>query len=356
MLIPNLTRGKQTIFEETLPESPDTVVTLSVYDSNGSLITSGPASLVSGTDFQFEFTVPTNAAYGGWLVDWTYTYNTGVSNRSIRRGFAVVDITGQSEYKQSNIIVAGQKEFVELFVPSQVTDLKATMQRIGSLEGVKYPTAPVLFTGTIANGMIEEAQLDDGTFRYRFSTPAAGLGGGEYLVMWSYRDTPSSPVQRITSIAWSAPAFAWSLITQLRQYVDKIQKQTGIIQAYNDAELMNNLAKGIQFVNRVVPISEWTYATLPWQTFELYVIEGAALWTLRTQYLLEGDLQFSYSGQTITLDYDHLGFLSEEIGRLEDDLHNPEKLGKTKLDFAQRTGVSVAVGVRTRRTEIIRWQ
>jgi len=357
-IIPNLLPEKETTFRETLPHVPDGAVQVVIRDPNTTTLTQGPATLAGPQAYAFDWTVPSYPTFGAHQIEWTYTYGGGDHTDTISRFFVVVAHPITEEYKQVGFVMENESDVWEMFSDFPVVDLSVQVEYIGSLEGIKFPTPTSIGTYAISNKVIEVQEPDQ--YRYTLSLP--GLTRGEYLIYWKYRPLTGKPFERVVDIVWSAPHVMFSLIKQLRVYVDKIQKQAGIIQAYSDGELCNNYVKALNYVNRVHPFSTWTFSNFPWQWFEHFLVEAAAWWTLRTQYLLEGDMQFSYGGQTITLEYDHLSFLSEELGRLERDIGADGggggaagTLPAAKKQYRYDTGIQAVVAVRTRKAHIPRW-
>ena len=74
--------------------------------------------------------------------------------------------------------------------------------------------------------------------------------------------------------------------------------------------------------------------------FNSFILLGAAWYALNAQYLMEVDLGFAFSGQTVTLDYDHAPMLAEAINRFKDYLDNA--VSPAKLSFIRATS---SVGV-----------
>ena len=68
-----------------------------------------------------------------------------------------------------------------------------------------------------------------------------------------------------------------------------------------------------------------------------FLIAAAAWWGLQAQYLSEGELSFSFSGQTVTLDVDRTGIYESAMSRLKDYLDS--ELEKTKRNALRRVSV-----------------
>jgi hypothetical protein len=66
-------------------------------------------------------------------------------------------------------------------------------------------------------------------------------------------------------------------------------------------------------------------------TFTAFVLLAAGWYGLNAQYLTEVDLGFAFSGQTVTLDYDHAPMLAEAINRFKDFLDSNVTPAKVAL-------------------------
>jgi hypothetical protein len=151
----------------------------------------------------------------------------------------------------------------------------------------------------------------------------------------------------------SAPEYAFQIIEvpppyllqffpSLRMVIDKYQKRRELIQAYQDSDIYEYLLRGLQFVNGWHPVTSYQFESLPDQLVPFWLMAGQ-VWGLNAQHLLETDLQFSFGGQTVTLDYDHTSNIEAAISRAMDYLQNNLTNVKTPL-LRRAAGVGVMAG------------
>jgi len=112
--------------------------------------------------------------------------------------------------------------------------------------------------------------------------------------------------------------------------IDKYQKRSEIVQSYQDSDILEYLTRGLEFVNAWHPLTGWSVETLPSPIIPYWLLAGQ-LWGLNAQHLLETDLQFSFGGQTTTLDYDHTGNIDTAIGRAMEWIQQGLTPAKTPL-------------------------
>jgi hypothetical protein len=136
---------------------------------------------------------------------------------------------------------------------------------------------------------------------------------------------------------------------QLRILIDRFNKRQSAPNAYSDSDLIEFLNQGLAMVNNWYPVCQpWiTWDTLDNSPYPIYVIAAAAVYGLKSQYLLENDLAFSFSGQTTTLDYDRTGNIDTAYNSLIEWMNN--NLSKTKVAVTRSAGIgSVAIRPLTR--------
>ena len=124
--------------------------------------------------------------------------------------------------------------------------------------------------------------------------------------------------------------------------IDKYQKRRQLLQAYQDSDIYEYLVRGLEIVNGWHPVTSFQMTSLPNQLTPYWLMAGQ-LWGLNAQFLLETDLQFNFSGQTVTLDYDHTGNIDTAISRATDFIR--EGLGPAKTAIYRRqAGPGVVAG------------
>jgi hypothetical protein len=74
-------------------------------------------------------------------------------------------------------------------------------------------------------------------------------------------------------------------------------------------------------------MTNYTIADLP-KSLNPFLVYAGVWYSLNSQFMLESDLAFSYSGQSVSLDYDRTGPIESEISRVQDYMN--EHLTKAK--------------------------
>jgi hypothetical protein len=135
------------------------------------------------------------------------------------------------------------------------------------------------------------------------------------------------------------PSALLQYFVSLRMVIDKFQKRRDMVQAYQDSDIYEYLTRGAEIVNAYYPITSYSLTGMP-PLLTPYWLMASAMWGLNAQHLLEVDIGFSFSGQTVTLEYDHASQLESAVQRALDFLEN--RLEKTKMALyrrSQRVGV-----------------
>ena len=199
-----------------------------------------------------------------------------------------------------------------------------------------YDTA-VVENKTYPTSISRVKNTSSGGYVYYYNIPANTLAQNtEYLAVWDITETvasvPDSIIQKIRVVYF--PVLA--KIPQIRMLIDKVQKQLGRVQAYEDADIIEYVTEGLKLVNSIFPITSYSEITVP-SALDFYWIMAAAWYGLNAQYLLEADTSFSFSGQAVTLEADRTGHIDTELGRLWDLL--TEHLPKLKLRLVRKQGL-----------------
>ena len=131
---------------------------------------------------------------------------------------------------------------------------------------------------------------------------------------------------------------------KIRFLIDRVIKSTELPNTYLDADLVMSIFSGIEFLNAVSPPTSYTILNFP-ELLKSYLVLCGSYWALSSQFMLESDLAFAYTGQSVSLDYDRTGPIESELGRLESMIN--EQLPKAKRAVL-RAGTLGAVGVTAR--------
>lgn len=149
---------------------------------------------------------------------------------------------------------------------------------------------------------------------------------------------PETEHQIITAISINA----LPLITSLRMLIDRFQKRLGRVQAFEDSDLLEYISQGLRLVNLGYPTTNYPLDSMPDILMSL-VLLAAGWYGLQAQSLLENDLQFNFSGQSVTLSVDRQSGLDAVAGRMMEMFNT--QIGPAKLSLVRRAqGVGTVAG------------
>lgn len=336
-----------------IPKDPLQFPSYEIVDPNGVTVQSGVLQQEgSPGNFCVAWTVPNDATLSNANSRYEFKAriltNTNVQ-AEIDHQFDVVDteITATEDRSQCFIVLAGC-EFRAMIRCTQKIDLdnfgSLTLQVVlGNTSTNRFlPIAPGGTDDivTLENGQIQEVANGD-SFVYFYDIPAGLLENNcAYISLWTIRQDATAPKETQFQLIRSVTGQILNCTVQLRQLIDKFQKQRGRVQAYEDSDLIEYLDRGIEIINTIHPFTAFTFEALVNSQFKSFVLLGAAWYGLNAQYLMEVDLGFAFSGQTVTLDYDHAPMLAEAINRFKDYLDS--NVTPAKVAFIRATS---SVGV-----------
>lgn len=155
---------------------------------------------------------------------------------------------------------------------------------------------------------------------YTYTIPAASLAEGtELLAVWSVQETSLDPVQQHVQLIEVPYAVFWDYSFRIKQIGDKLHKAANLHQHITESQMLFGLNQGVDNLNSYYPLTEWNYWEVP-TYFRHFLILTTMIWIFEGQLILAGEGQFSFGGQTVTLDYDPSGVYESAIGRWKDDL------------------------------------
>lgn len=317
-----------------------------VLDPTGVQVATGVATPGSAPGrWQFPFHVPQTAPLSTqsakWQVVWLLVTAT---NRQIQKtdAFDVIELrtpdTLEDLREGAYMTYRGESERLIFRLPKEVSEIRVSLFPATSLSS-PVPCTTAAFTGSLADSAISVTE-EQNLFVYYVDTPPL-TDLGEYQVVWSYRYTITSPRETVTQRIFVPPAVFWSLAQSFRDLLDKLRKKYSSIQSYNDSFIFECYSRGMDYLNGVTPRSQWNMENFPFSGgFTRFLIEAAALHGLRAQRLMAGELQFSFSGQLVTLDVDPTQAYDALIDQLERDLTGmePGSFPPSKVDFARKAG------------------
>ncbi len=180
---------------------------------------------------------------------------------------------------------------------------------------------------------IMEVEVGTG-FTYYVDTPPLTLPGA-YSALWQVRDTVVSQLDYEHQVIQIITTTSAHLLNSLRMLVDKLQKKLGLVFAYTNEDLYEYLQEGMKLVNSYWPPSSYKL-TAPPESIEAFIILAAAWWGLQAQRILYAETSLSFSGQTVTLDYNPGSELDSVISNFKETLDS--SVGKVKQQLLRQGG------------------
>jgi hypothetical protein len=172
-----------------------------------------------------------------------------------------------------------------------------------------------------------------------FTTGTQSMFDNKFTVLWSSRETALAEQQIEYQQMRIVKRQAFEKITGLRFMIDRFQHRFGTAQYISDGDLVEGLVRGLGMFNQWFPYSSYTPEQMP-DEFGTFWIMFGAWWMLSSQRLLLSNLAFSFSGQSISLDYDQTGAIDSAISGMTEWLNTHVTPAKTML-FRQRSNVGV---------------
>lgn len=319
-----------------------------VVDINGQIVSAGLAT-VDGTagNYRVEFFCPADAPISNddrrWRLEWFFIDE---DNRQVHKvtEFDVrdPDITA-SEVRDLKLMAMACQEF-RVFIRELKRPYSIRLDVMNAGNPDELIAENVLFPGSgSGNQTLLTETADSETFVYHYTIPIDLLRAGyTYQAVWQISETISTAPQFAFQIIEVPQPTILQFFPSLRMVIDKYQKRRELLQAYQDSDIYEYLLRGIEIVNGWHPLTSYTMTSLPSPLIPFWLLAGQ-LWGLNAQHLLETDLQFDFSGQTVTLNYDHTGNLDTAIQRATSFL--ADNLTKTKTPlFRRASGVGAFAG------------
>jgi len=313
-----------------VPANPAESPSYTIVDPSGVQVNSGVGTPGSQPGrWTASWAVPQDAPLSTQSNKWRIVWNmVAQTARQLQQTlpFDVIELrtpdTLDDVRAESYMVYAGNSERVVLRLPRRPDEISIQGFMSSSLTN-PCPSDTALFTGSLAGGTIVEVE-EQNLFAYIFDTPAL-TDFGEIQVVWNYRQTITSPTETTVQRIFVPPSVFWSLGPSLRVLIDKLQKRQGAIQSYPDSDLFEYFQRGLGILNGTTPASDWSLLNFPYaSTTTRFLIEAAALWAMHAQQLLAGELQFSFSGQSVTLDIDQQGVYDTIASKLLEDLRGTD--------------------------------
>jgi hypothetical protein len=309
----------------------------SIYDPNNSLVQSGVGQPeASPGKYKAEFVIPHDAPLSQdlsrWRIEWVMV---DVNSRQFDfvEEFDVKDtvITTSETREQKFITLVGQDTRVILRQSRKPFEISLDVLRATNLNDVIVTNATL---GTAVTD-IREA-VDGDSIVYYFDIPGNLIPNQcqTFSVIWKIRDAVTEPNQFVYQVLTAITPQVLAEVTAVRMLIDKLQKRLGTVQAYEDSDIVEYLGRATDLINATYPTTFFHFGGIP-PVLTTYHVLMAAWYGLQAQYILNVELGFSFSGQTVTLDYDQASGLADIAGRWNDFIK--EGLAQAKMSIVRRT-------------------
>lgn len=298
-------------FEEGNPVTPINPSSSPVYivrDTQDDIVTFGVAAIGTDNLYHTTFILPSTASLSTedkkYVIEWDLQGSNG-KNYKISEYFDVI-------HPLYNIIKEKEIQKITLATLPLVLTLPLPSTPDGVVSCKVYDqTSNIIFSIDLTNSGSYSDYLI-----YTATIPANTLiENNEYIVIFDFTlgGEKSNFHQKINCID------IWSLarISDMRMYLDKVQKDIDLYTGYRDSDLYYHIHEGLNFLNMLWPLSGWTLNNFKsTMAGSIYTLIGCACYTtLRAQYLAEGDSAFDYSGQPVSLTVDRSQYIESELGR-----------------------------------------
>jgi hypothetical protein len=370
-----LTRGETSQFQvsfflddaETTPLTPLTTdyPAYSILDPSGTVIQTGVGTASSPGRWTVQWQVPKDARL-------SYFNQTPQTFNDQNQG---MDLTANDgRYRIEWQLVTDQNQQVQFVEEFDVRDTAITQSQNRELKYLTlagdpirllYRTTALPYKATIR--VYQRGQNTPLIYNYYDSTLPVGMQGGVqyakdgdsyvlyydvpagvtacntcYNIAWTLTESVSTPqvteVQILTAISMNL----YPLITSLRMLIDKFQKRLGRITSYEDSDLLEYIARGINLVNVQYPTTGYTLNNIP-DPLLTYVLLGAGWYGLQSQKILNADMNINFTGQAVTLTVDATGI--DGAASAMQEMFNTG-LAAAKMAYVRRAGGMGTVATR----------
>lgn len=297
-----------------------------ILDPTGTVIQTGRAEIDGVTpNYKATFTPAIDAMLTNddrrWRIDWFMLTDAGRSVQSSEIfDMRDVDLTETEVKEQKYLALENAKKRIRLALPKRPVSITVQVEDANDPSTTLLPL-PAVFPPSGPNPSLTEAPEGD-RYIYYYDVPpnlfTGGVEGRTYQAVWSVLKTPLSDEDNIFQIIEVPPRQIFQHMQALRMAIDKFQKQSHMLQAYQDSDIYEYLRRGLQLINGIHPVNlTWTLTGVPSQVQPFWLL-ASMWWGLNAQQGLEIDLQFGFSGQSVTLDYEHAAAIDAYAAKLMD--------------------------------------
>jgi hypothetical protein len=320
----NATRGTAKVFEATFldmdgdpltPGDATSTPKVEIFDPQGNVVSTAVGSHIGNGCYRWQWFVPTDAYINtedeAWEVRWDFV-SLGGNTKSHEQNFNVIDSVESTPEERTQMLIGRPNrseramirlEYDPVYLELDVVDRsdQVVVHVVGCSESADNlkPTDPDRQIGKMVR---------DGQYVFWYDLPPYDVG--EYHLFWGIRQTEVSSMEYEHQTLRVPPFNFWRLADPLLTVIDKLKKKVGWVQHYSDSDLLEYIVRGLGTVNQVRPNTDWRLQTIP-AGMDLFgpvadaVLTAATIHALMSQNIMELELQFNFSGQTVTLDYNH---------------------------------------------------
>lgn len=330
------------------PLDPQAYPSYRILDPSGQILAQGVA-------------VPAGSP-GHWKIGWVVPRNAALTNpqrryqmasvmvdREMRQfdlswAFDVVESAVKPQEPELQQFLTFQGKPIRLFFHNTVRPVELSVSVFPKgQDGSTLHTAFFTYPVPVAPGPTDLVEIEDGTgFTYYTDTPSFSLPG-TYSALWQVRDTPLSQTDFEHQAIQVMTSTTAHMIKSLRMLIDKLQKKLGLVFAYANEDLYEYLDQGMKLVNSYWPPSNYNVAAPP-NSIEAFIVLGGAWWGLTAQRILYAETTLSFSGQSVTLDYNPGADIDSIISTLKETLDNA--VGKVKQQLLRQSSAVGSIATR----------
>ena len=304
-----VTKGVEFAYKIYFPESSGTPPAYTIKTPVGlSFLTGTGEALYEDDWYVCEITIPPTAPSSTADQGWSITWSDGTNTKQVYFDVQDPEIPEDDIYLRelTKFVIEGSDYVFKIVVAESPEECYCNFYRGSTL---------------IASEI--EADIEDHRLgkQITWTIEASYFSAGEHVIIYT------TDIQQYHQRVLVAPIGYLPELAKLRFLVDRILKSIDQPQTYLESDLVTAIFGGIDIINIYSPLTEWDIFSLP-SAIKPLLQFAAGIYLLNSQYMLESDLAFAYSGNTVSLDYDRTGAIESEIGRLQEMLQ--ENLPKAK--------------------------
>lgn len=322
-----------------------------IYDINNEAVQSGIgiAEITPGR-YRAEYEVPADAELSNdesrWRIEWVMVSDDDRQVDFVEE-FDIKDtvITSSETREQKFISIVDSSYRAILRQP-----VKAYEISLDVFSSTNIDTKIISDASSLSNEIKCVTDGDSVVYYYDINSSIIGRQTAMYSLIWKIRNTVIEPQNHTYQVLNVVTPRTLALVTSLRMIIDKFQKRLGTVQAYEDSDCVEYLDRGVELVNGHYPSTYFGYSNVP-APLTVHHILYSAWYALQAQQLLGVDLGFSFSGQSVTLEYDSTSGLSDVAGRWMEFLNTTLSPAKMAL-VRKNSPVGVVAGRKYRWNDV----